>query len=152
MVSQLDQDKADQSENPASASQKSDAFEQFGHLLPDGPPVPISEDHVRSVLNVRRGRDVIFGQDLFSDPAWDIMLELYAESFAGRTRTTSELARAIGGPRSVIARWITALEHAGLVEANGDATEAGPLVALTDEAAAKMARLVSQWSSAFFAI
>jgi DNA-binding transcriptional ArsR family regulator len=153
MVSASDQDKADQSKNPAFAPPRSGSvFEQFKHLLPDGPPASITEDHVRSVLIVRRGREAIFGQNLFSDPAWDVMLELYAARFAGGGRTASELARAIGGSRSVITRWIAALADAGLVETRGNGIEAEPTVVFTDDAAAKMARLVSQWSSAFFAI
>jgi hypothetical protein len=38
----------------------------------------ISEKDVRALLKMRRNRDRFFGADMFADPAWDILLELYA--------------------------------------------------------------------------
>ena len=40
------------------------------------PSVTLTEDHIVSILGVRRARADILGQSLFSDPAWDILLEL----------------------------------------------------------------------------
>jgi DNA-binding MarR family transcriptional regulator len=152
MVAASDQEKANRSNESPPAHASDTAVGRFKHLLPSGPPIQITEDHVRSVLNVRRGREVIFGQKLFSDPAWDVILELYASKFADRKMTASELASLIGAPRSIIVRWIATLVESGLIQVNAEGNETQPTFALTDAAAAKMARLVSQWSSAFFAI
>lgn len=144
---------SDQPRNSASARRTTDrALEQLSDLLPDGPTIQITEEHVRSVLHVRRARESILGWNLFSDPAWDVLLELYAAQFANRTASASELASVIGAPRSVIARWITTLVDAGLVAPAGEQTENESTVTLTENGAAKMARLMRQWSSAFFAI
>ena len=149
----FNKDESDRSRRSAGPQRTTDrAVEQLKDLLPGGPTIQITEDHVRSVLRVRRGRESILGWDLFSDPAWDVLLELYAAQFANRTASASELASVIGAPRSVIARWITTLVDAGLVAPAGERIENEPTVALTENGAAKMARLMHQWSSAFFAI
>lgn len=153
MSGPFNKDEPDQPRRSAGAQRTTDsAPEQLRDLLPDGPTIQITEDHVRSVLSARRGRESIFGWNLFSDPAWDVLLELYAAQFANRTASASELASVIGAPRSVIARWITTLVDAGLVAPAAERTENEPTVTLTDNGAAKMARLMHQWSSAFFAI
>jgi len=153
MAGPFNKNELDRSRRSARAQRTTDrALEQLRDLLPDGPTIQITEDHVRSVLHVRRGRESIFGRNLFSDPAWDVLLELYAAQFANRTASDSELASVIGAPRSVIARWITTLVEAGLVAPTAERTENELTVTLTENGAAKMARLMRQWSSAFFAI
>lgn len=144
------QDEEDPPEKSTEEPVQRSAFEQLRELLPHGPTVPVTEDHVRSVLNVRRGRDAMFGPGLFSDPAWDVMLELYAARFGSRRMSASQLARVIGTPKSVMERWIAALLHAGLVAAESKG-KFEPTYALTHDGAAKMGRLVGQWSSAFLA-
>jgi len=116
-------------------------------LLPDGPEAQITEDHVQSVLTVRRARQRIFGRQLFADPAWDLILELYATRLGNRRITASDLARLLGLPASVTKRWISVLVDAGIAKVKIEGA-----VELTDEGAGKMARLINQWSSAFFAI
>lgn len=130
----------------------SDAVEQFRSLLPDKLTLKITEDHIHSVLSVRRAREAIFGQHLFSDPAWDMILELYAAKLGRRTMPISELARAINAPESVVLRWLVALRQAGIV-AGPEHQESGSIaVELTADGAAKFAQLVDQWGSAFLAI
>lgn len=150
--SDQDEEKAGHLNKSASAPGKSQsAFEQLRHLLPDGPTVKISEDHLQSVLTVRRGREALFGRHLFSDPAWDVILELYAARLAKRRMSASDLARAIGAPASVIERWISTLIEARVVRSDPDETQELTIM-LTEDGAAKMERLVNQWTSAFFAI
>lgn len=75
--------------------------------------VKVTEDQVRSILRIRRDRSRIFGDGLFSDPAWDILLELLAARLGNRKLRLSELDAI--APRSVLARWIAQLEEKGLV-------------------------------------
>lgn len=74
-------------------------------------PLKISEDHVQSVLIVRRARRKLLGEDLFSDPAWDILLELFAAHLGGRSMSVSDLARAVEAPLSTTNRWLSALSE-----------------------------------------
>lgn len=71
------------------------------------------EAHIRSILEIRRRRSAAFGSDLFSDPAWDILLELLAAELGRREVRLSDLT-SIGRP-STIARWVAALEQRGLI-------------------------------------
>jgi hypothetical protein len=71
----------------------------------------LTEDHIRSVLAVRRARGGVLGENLFSEPAWDILLELYAAELGGRSMTLSDLARATDTPASVVTRWQAALDN-----------------------------------------
>ena len=124
-----------------------DALGRLRELLPGGPEAQITEDHVQSVLTLRRARQSIFGRQLFSDPAWDLILELYATRLGNRRISAAGLARLIGLPGSMTARWVSALVEAGIVR-----VETEGAVELTDEGVDKMARLINQWSSAFLAI
>ena len=114
-------------------------------------PVALTEDHILSVLIVRRARDDAIGKDLFSDPAWDILLELFAARLGRRHITARELASSIEMPVSVILRWIRALENRHLVEAASEPSGNGS-VELTAEGLKRLKRLASRWASAFLAI
>ena len=110
----------------------------------------LTEDHLVSVLLVRRGREAVFGPGLFSDPAWDILLELYAAALGQRSMSGSDLATAIGAPLSTTARWISALTGRGLVVLNTDPDSSDdPMVDLTAKGAEKLKKLGDQWGSAF---
>jgi DNA-binding MarR family transcriptional regulator len=107
---------------------------------------------MQSLINARRGRERLFGRHLFSDPAWDVIIELYAAMLGKRRMSAADLAKAIGAPESVIARWISALAEAGIVSTVGDPKEPNSTVELTEEGAAKMAQLTDHWTSAFVTI
>ncbi len=110
---------------------------------------PRTEDYVEAILLLHRSRAAAFGSHLFSDPAWDLLLQLYAAELDHRDRSLSELIAAMAMPRSVVARWITALVDAGLVVANGNPQTADCLsISITQDAAARMERLIAQWASA----
>jgi DNA-binding MarR family transcriptional regulator len=74
-----------------------------------------TEAEVRAVLWARRQRELVLGKELFSDPAWDILLELYAAALGQRRVPTSELSIAAGIPLTTTLRWISKLESEGLV-------------------------------------
>ena len=80
--------------------------------------VELTEDKVKSILEIRRGRARLFGEGLFSDPAWDILLELLAAKL-GRRRVALADLDAIA-PQSVLARWVAELEERQLVSCELD--------------------------------
>lgn len=113
----------------------------------------LTEEHILLILAVRRGREAVFGRDLFSDPAWDVLLELYAAKLAGRTVTAHDLAAAIDVPRSTTGRWIEALADRGLVNLESNSAEPTNLsVRLSADGVCKMKRLADHWGSAFTSV
>lgn len=111
----------------------------------------VSANHVKSWLSARRARETLFGSLIFSDPAWDIILELYAAKLEDRRIVASELLRTSNAPRSVIHRWLKVLVEAGLVSVDPDLDmDTRATIDLADEAAAKMAQLIDRWG--FFLI
>lgn len=116
-------------------------------------PVSLGEDHILSILTVRRARDQIFGRPLFADPAWDILLELYAAHLGARRITVADLIRSIDVPSSTVVRWIRALEEQGFI---GPDAQAGQFnsqwVCLTDRGLTRMRQLADHWGSAFLSI
>jgi DNA-binding MarR family transcriptional regulator len=74
---------------------------------------------VQSVIRARRSRDTIFG-DLFSDPAWDILLELYAATLSKTRIPTSKLCKAAAVPATTALRWIEKLDRMGWVLRRAD--------------------------------
>ena len=116
-------------------------------------PLRLTEDHILSVLLVRRARGNVLGENLFSEPAWDILLELYAAKLGGRSMTLSELARAIDTPASVAARWQAALEDHGLTRSIVELADPCCIhISLTAEGSSKMEHLADHWGSAFVSI
>jgi DNA-binding MarR family transcriptional regulator len=132
------------------------AFEQLRALLSrrsQRQPIEITEDHIHSILIARRGRESVLGHHLFSDPAWDALLELYAAKLGHRQISLNDLATAIDSPESTTARWIAVLAERGLIASENDTTESSKLwISLTTEGESKMARLMTHWGAAFLSI
>lgn len=76
----------------------------------------INDPHVlcERVFMRRQTRAMLFGADLFSDPAWDILLLLFAQSANRTYLPTGEISLA-GLPQTTALRWLEALERRGLV-------------------------------------
>ena len=71
---------------------------------------------VRELIKLRRLRDQHFPPDLFADPAWDILLDLYAANLEGKSVSVSSLCIAAAVPPTTALRWITTMtEHGALV-------------------------------------
>ena len=75
---------------------------------------------IRQCLHSRAQRGRFFNPRLFSDPAWDMLLELYAASLAQRRLSVSRLSDRAGVPMTTTLRWIAALENEGAVERQPD--------------------------------
>ena len=75
---------------------------------------------IRAALKARRQRSAFFKSKLFADPAWDMLLELYAASLTERRLSVSRLAERSGVPMTTALRWIATLEAEGLIERQDD--------------------------------
>lgn len=94
---------------------------------------------VRDVIRARARRRTFFSADLFADPAWDILLELYACSDTQRQLSVSKLLFAIEVPQTTGLRWIANLEKEGLVIRTPDVMDKRRIyVRLSDEGFQKM--------------
>lgn len=68
---------------------------------------------VRHVIRQRRQREHYFPADLFADPAWDMMLDLYAAHYEGRAISVSSLCIAAAVPATTALRWIKTMVDDG---------------------------------------
>lgn len=66
-------------------------------------------------IRARDERDRIFGADLFFDPAWNILLDLYVSEHKGTMVSVSSMCIASKVPSTTALRWLTMLEKRGLV-------------------------------------
>jgi DNA-binding MarR family transcriptional regulator len=82
--------------------------------------IPVTEDYVRSIIRARRQRANHFDSDLFADPAWDILLDLYAGEISQRRSTVSSACIAAAVPATTALRWIGSLEARGLIQRRND--------------------------------
>ena len=75
-------------------------------------------------LHRRRIRDKIFlPAEIFYDPAWDILLELYIADAEGAKLTASSVCIEARIPQTTIVRWLALLERINLVEQKPDHTD-----------------------------
>ena len=113
------------------------AYSNFGHPEPfrssdphessvhvSAPEAVLPSRLVRAVQAARQRRVALFDAELFSDPAWDILLELYALHVEQRRASVSSLYVASCVPGSTALRWIARLEKDGLVARAGDPLDA----------------------------
>jgi len=72
------------------------------------------------VYRVRRRRDSLmgarFGGDIFSDPAWDIILDLYIHNSKNQDVSVTSVCAASMVPITTALRYITVLSERGLIE------------------------------------
>jgi DNA-binding MarR family transcriptional regulator len=96
---------------------------------------------VRAVQTARKRRAALFEGDLFSDPAWDILLELYALHLDQQRASVSGLYAASGVPPTTALRWIAKLENDGLLVRTGDSVDARrSWIKLTEDGVERMRR------------
>jgi DNA-binding MarR family transcriptional regulator len=73
----------------------------------------------REEYELRRSRQCFLDEDLFSEPAWDILLDLFASDIEGRKISVTSSCVASGVPRSTAMRYLADLEERGMVRRNG---------------------------------
>jgi DNA-binding MarR family transcriptional regulator len=70
---------------------------------------------LREVIRARSRRSVYFSSKLFSDPAWDLLLNLYLAELRQVRTAVTDLGNLAGVPPTTSLRWIDALMKEGLV-------------------------------------
>ena len=84
------------------------------------PVVPVDARGVRRLLRARRLRDGFLGAGLFEDPAWDMLLDLFAAELEGAEVSVSSLCIAAAVAPTTALRWVGRLTDAGLFERRPD--------------------------------
>lgn len=126
---------------PFKASQRDDHCAHVSAERPRMTETPLPSRLVRTVQAARRRRAALFEAELFSDPAWDILLELYALHLEQQRASVSALYAASCVPPTTALRWIAKLEKDGLVVRIEDSVDARRnWIKLTTEGVEKMQR------------
>ena len=96
---------------------------------------------VRRLLRQRRIREQYFPADLFADPAWDMLLDLYASRLERQPVSVSSLCIAAAVPATTALRWIKTMTDSGLFLREADPDDGRRIfIALSDGAFDAMAR------------
>ena len=107
----------------AELSMKSDApraVEQSESTESGSEPV-VSPEAVRWVVKARRERARYLSNELFAEPAWDILLDLLSAELAQHRVAVSSLCIAAGVPATTGLRWISNMVDQGLLVRRPDA-------------------------------
>jgi len=101
--------------------------------------------YARQMIAERYRRYHYFDGQLFSDPAWDIMLELFVAGLEEREVAVTNLCVSSNVPDTTVLRWIRTLSQEGIVTRRKDKVDKRRvLVELTRPAAVAMARYVDE--------
>lgn len=96
---------------------------------------------VRRMLRQRRMREQYFPADLFADPAWDMLLDLYAARLERQPVSVSSLCIAAAVPATTALRWIKTMTDAGLFVREADPHDGRRIfIALAEGACDALAR------------
>jgi len=87
---------------------------------PAGNLPPLSAKTVRSVIRARRLRSRFFREDLFADPAWDMLLDLLQAEIEQMRVPVSNLCIAASVPATTAPRWLKTMVSQGLFVRRAD--------------------------------
>ena len=89
--------------------------------LPEGQGAPpLDVETVRSVIRARRLRSSFFSEEMFADPAWDMLLDLLQAEIAQLRVPVSSLCMAAAVPATTALRWIKTMTEQGLLIRRAD--------------------------------
>lgn len=101
-------------------------------------------ESIQSILRARDARKILFDEDLFADPAWDMLLELFLADLLQQKLSVSAACIAARVPPTTGLRWLTLLERRGLVKRVPDSLDGRRIyVLLSEKGVGAMRRLVA---------
>jgi len=80
----------------------------------------VSVESVRSVIRARRLRGRYFSEDMFADPAWDMLLDLLQAEIAQLRVPVSSLCIAAAVPATTALRWLKSMTEKGIFVRRAD--------------------------------
>jgi DNA-binding MarR family transcriptional regulator len=116
------------------------------HESRDTTDVPLQiRQFIRIILKLRASRRDAFGANLFGEPSWDILLQLYDAQFSGRAESVSSLCVSSGVPPTTALRWLTVHEREGQISRTPDPKDGRRVfINLTEQATAALDRIFTQ--------
>jgi hypothetical protein len=118
------------------------AHEVWEQALGEPTLVSPGEEQVLRQIKLRSFRSKCFRHDdLFFDPGWDILLDLYAAHLGGRRLSVTDACIGSQAPPTTGLRWVSVLESRGLISRARDCRDGRRVyVSLTEEAVESMER------------
>jgi len=105
----------------------------------EAPERPDQRELVRAAIFARRMRDDSFPGDLFGEPAWDCLLDLYLAALEKRRLSVTDVCVAATVPPTTALRWVDILCRRDLAVRGSDALDGGrSIVELTRKGEALM--------------
>lgn len=96
---------------------------------------------VRDRIRQRRKRENLFSAEIFADPAWDMLLDLYAAELEGSDVSVSSLCIAAAVPTTTALRWIKLLSDQGWLIRQQDPNDGRRInMRLSDESRSRLNR------------
>ena len=116
-----------------------------GYRGPDGDgAIEVNPQEIRGVIRARRMRGQFFEDSLFGDPAWDMLLDLFAAGLERRQVSVSSLCIAAAVPPTTALRWIATMNESGLFERRADPSDRRrAYIGLSDKGAGGMRAYVT---------
>ena len=109
----------------------------------------VSAETVRSVIRARRLRARYFSEELFADPAWDMLLDLLQAEIAQLRVPVSSLCIAAAVPATTALRWLKTMVAQGLFLRRADPHDGRRVfVELAPEASQALRRYFAEVGSA----
>ena len=98
------------------------------------------------IYRSRRRRELIFeNSEIFSEPAWDILLDLFSSHLRGKNVSVTSACLAANVPASTALRWMNVLEEAELIERVNDPSDGRrTFVQVTPNAIAKLTKALAE--------
>lgn len=111
----------------------------------EGDVPDVSVESVRSVIRARRLRGRFFAEDLFADPAWDMLLDLLQAEIAQLRVPVSSLCIAAAVPATTALRWLKGMTDKGIFVRRADPHDGRRVfVELSREASVSMRRYFAE--------
>ncbi|NVE94931.1 winged helix DNA-binding protein [Altererythrobacter lutimaris] len=96
-------------------------------------------DQVKRDIVSRTQREEYFPSEMFAEPAWDMLLDLYVANEAGIDISVTSLCIASNAPATTALRWLKLLEKWGLVSRSPDPTDQRrTFIKLTESSSSKL--------------
>ena len=117
------------------------------NFMPDqsgeAPNIPL--ESIRSVIRARRLRGRYFSEDLFADPAWDMLLDLLQAELAQLRVPVSSLCIAAAVPATTALRWLKTMAEEGIFVRRADRHDGRRVfVELSPQASSAMRRYFAE--------
>jgi len=105
----------------------------------------LSTDLLSAIIRARQMRSRYIANDLFAEPAWDMMLELLEAEITQRRVTVSKLCNAAEVPSTTALRWLDAIVDKGIAIRRPDRFDSRLVyVELCDGASAALRRYFAE--------